>query len=117
LIVRYPELAAVLDAWVRDPYMWIRRTSLLALLPGVRTGTPDLDRLTRYGDVLIDEKEFFIRKALGWVLRELSKKDPAWVTAWVERHMADVSGVTFREAVRRLPTPDADRLLTAYKTR
>ncbi|KAB2368777.1 DNA alkylation repair protein [Actinomadura montaniterrae] len=117
LIVRYSELAAVLDAWVRDPYMWIRRTSLLALLPGVRSGTPDLDRLTRYGDVLIDEKEFFIRKALGWVLRELSKTDPAWVVAWVERHIADVSGVTFREAVRRLPAPDADRLLTAYRTR
>ncbi|HEU5027247.1 MAG TPA: DNA alkylation repair protein [Spirillospora sp.] len=117
LIVRYPNLGAALDAWVRDPYMWIRRTSLLALLPGVRSGAPDLDRLTRYGDVLIDEKEFFIRKALGWVLRELSKKDAAWVTAWVERHIADVSGVTFREAVRRLPAPDADRLVTAYKTR
>jgi hypothetical protein len=51
------------------------------------------------------------------VLRELSKKDPAWVTAWVEGHMADVSGVTFREAVRRLPADDADRLLTAYKAR
>ncbi|MER6812383.1 DNA alkylation repair protein [Spirillospora sp. NPDC000708] len=117
LIVRYPDLSAVLDAWVRDPDMWIRRASLLALLPGVRAGTPDLDRLTRYGDILIGEKEFFIRKALGWVLRELSKKDPAWVTAWVEAHMADVSGVTFREAVRRLPPPEADRLLTAYKAR
>ncbi|QKG24918.1 DNA alkylation repair protein [Actinomadura verrucosospora] len=117
LIVRHPDLGAALDVWVGDPYMWIRRTSLLALLPGVRAGDPDLDRLTRYGDVLIEEKEFFIRKALGWVLRELSKKDPAWVTAWVEGHIADVSGVTFREAVRRLPSADADRLLAAYKAR
>ncbi|MWA03738.1 DNA alkylation repair protein [Actinomadura sp. LD22] len=117
LVLRHPGLGTALDAWVRDPYMWIRRTSLLALLPGVRAGTPDLDRLTRYGDILIDEKEFFIRKALGWVLRELSKKDPDWVTAWVEQHIAHVSGVTMREAVRRLPAPEADRLLAAYKTR
>ena len=117
LVVRYPDLGTALDAWVRDPYMWIRRTSLLALLPGVRTGNPDLDRLTRYGDVLVGEKEFFIRKALGWVLRELSKKDTGWVTAWVEEHITDVSGVTIREAVRHLPPPDADRLLAAYKDR
>ncbi|WP_344283133.1 DNA alkylation repair protein [Actinomadura napierensis] len=117
LVLRFPDLGEALDAWVSDPYLWIRRTSLLALLPGVRAGTPDLDRLTRYGDALLEENEFFIRKALGWVLRELSKKDPGWVSAWVQDHIADVSGVTIREAVRRLPPDDADRLLTAYKAR
>ncbi|MBT2210464.1 DNA alkylation repair protein [Actinomadura sp. NEAU-AAG7] len=117
LVVRDPDLGAVLDAWVGDPYMWIRRTAMLALLPGVRTGEPDLDRLARFGEALIGEKEFFIRKALGWVLREHSKRDPAWVTAWVDEHIATISGVTFREAVRRLPEPDAARLRSAYRTR
>jgi 3-methyladenine DNA glycosylase AlkD len=117
LVMTYPDLGPTLDAWVGDPCMWIRRTSLLALLPGVRAGDPDLGRLTGYGDVLIAEKEFFIRKALGWVLRELSKKEPGWVTTWVETHIADVSGVTIREAVRRLPDGDAARLMAAYKAR
>jgi len=44
----YPSLGAALDMWVSDPYMWVRRPSILALLPGVRSGTPDLDRLTRF---------------------------------------------------------------------
>ncbi|MFI0485473.1 DNA alkylation repair protein [Actinomadura sp. 9N215] len=111
LVIRYPELATALDAWVGDPYMWIRRTAVLALLAGVRTGNPDLERLDRFGDALIGEREFFIRKALGWVLRELSKKDPEWVVAWVEPRAGIMSGVTLREAVRRLSAEDAARIL------
>ncbi|TDB84384.1 DNA alkylation repair protein [Actinomadura sp. KC216] len=111
LVLRYPDLAEVLDAWVGDPYMWIRRTAVLALLAGVRAGNPDLERLDRFGDALIGEREFFIRKAIGWVLRELSKKDPEWVAAWVEPRVGVMSGVTLREAVRRLPAEDAARIL------
>ncbi|WUI00447.1 DNA alkylation repair protein [Spirillospora sp. NBC_00431] len=111
LVVRNPELGKALDAWVSDPYMWIRRTAVLALLAGVRTGNPDLERLDRFGDALIVEREFFIRKALGWVLRELSKRDPEWVAAWVEPRTGIMSGVTLREAVRRLPAEDAARIL------
>ncbi|GGT92600.1 DNA alkylation repair protein [Actinomadura citrea] len=106
LVVRHPDLATVLDAWVADPYMWVRRTAMLALLAGVRTGDPDLDRIDRYGDALSGEREFFIRKALGWVLRELSKKNPEWVAAWVEPRVDALSGVTLREALRHLP-PEA----------
>ncbi|MFC5180346.1 DNA alkylation repair protein [Actinomadura harenae] len=106
-----PQVAGVLDTWVGDEYMWIRRTAILALLAGIRRETPDLARIDHYGEVLLDEKEFFIRKAIGWVLRALSKKDPAWVTDWTSRHLARMSGVTFREAVRRLP-PDTAKALT-----
>ncbi|MGP4024747.1 DNA alkylation repair protein [Actinomadura sp. 3N407] len=115
LVVRYPDLGTALDAWVNDPYMWMRRTAVLALLAGVRAGNPDLERLDRFGDALIGEREFFIRKALGWVLRELSKKDPGWVTEWVEARVGVISGVTLREAVRRLPGEDAERLLAAQR--
>ncbi|MFD0901684.1 DNA alkylation repair protein [Actinomadura sediminis] len=115
LVLRSPGHAPVLDAWAADPCMWIRRSALLALLPGVRTGAPDLDRIDRFGSALADETEFFIRKALGWVLREQSKKDPAWVARWVEAHIGDVSGVTLREAVRYLPDGDAARLAEARR--
>jgi 3-methyladenine DNA glycosylase AlkD len=66
---------------------------------------------------MLTEKEFFIRKAIGWVLRETSKQDPAYVTAWTRAHLDQLSGVTFREAVRRLPGPDADALPRAFRTR
>ncbi|MFB4315918.1 DNA alkylation repair protein [Actinomadura sp. 21ATH] len=115
LVLRFPPLAATLDGWVADPYLWIRRSALLALLPGVRTGSPDLDRLARYGDALLGESEFFIRKALGWVLREHSKKDPAWVASWVAPRTSRISGVTLREAVRHLPAESAEPLKAAYR--
>jgi 3-methyladenine DNA glycosylase AlkD len=102
-----------IDAWAADADFWVRRSALLCLLAGIRAGRPDLDRLDRYAEAMIGEKEFFIRKAIGWVLRELSKKEPAYVIGWTERHLAVMSGVTFREAVRRLPEPDATRLVAA----
>ncbi len=54
--------------------------------------------------------EFFIRKAIGWVLREISRRDPGWVAAFTEHHISAMSGVTFREAIRRLPPDEAQRL-------
>jgi 3-methyladenine DNA glycosylase AlkD len=78
-------------------------------VPGVGGQSATTPRLT--------EREFFIRKAIGWVLREISRQDPAYVAAWTRRHLDRMSGVTFREAVRRLPEADAARLRTAYATR
>jgi 3-methyladenine DNA glycosylase AlkD len=60
---------------------------------------------------MLAEKEFFIRKAIGWVLRELSKKNPAYVAGYTGQHITVMSGVTFREAIRRLPGTDAARLV------
>ncbi|WP_424644274.1 DNA alkylation repair protein [Embleya sp. AB8] len=103
---------ATADRWAGDADFWIRRAALLSLLPGVRTGTPDLPRFDRYADPMLDEKEFFIRKAIGWLLREISKRDPAYVVTWTTAHRPRMSGVTLREALRRLPEPDATRLRT-----
>jgi 3-methyladenine DNA glycosylase AlkD len=99
-----------IDAWATDEDFWVRRSALLALLRGIRAGTPDLDRFTRYAEPMLAEREFFIRKAIGWVLREISRRDPAWVAEWTEGHISGMSGVTFREAVRRLPAGEAERL-------
>jgi 3-methyladenine DNA glycosylase AlkD len=103
----------VIDGWAADADFWVRRSALLALLRGIRTGRPDLTRFTRYAEPLLAEREFFIRKAIGWVLREISRRDPDWVARWTQDHLSQMSGVTFREAVRRLPAPVADRLRNA----
>jgi 3-methyladenine DNA glycosylase AlkD len=99
-----------IDAWAADEDLWVRRSALLTLLPGIRKGRPDRERFERYATPMLAEKEFFIRKAIGWVLRETAKKDPAYVTAWTREHLDLMSGVTFREAVRRLPPEQAERL-------
>jgi 3-methyladenine DNA glycosylase AlkD len=108
---RHPGQAwPVIDRWPADPDFWIRRSALLALLSGIRAGDPDLGRLDAYATRMLPEKEFFIRKAIGWVLRELSKKDPAYVTGWTAAHARELSGVTFREATRHLPAEDVTML-------
>ena len=66
---------------------------------------------------MLDEKEFFIRKAIGWVLREVGKKRPAEVVAWLAPRTGRASGVTMREAVKYLPEADRDRLMAAYRER
>jgi 3-methyladenine DNA glycosylase AlkD len=99
-----------IDTWPGDGDFWVRRSALLALLPGIRAGRPDLERFVRYSDPMLAEEEFFIRKAIGWVLREISRREPQWVAAWTAAHIREMSGVTFREAVRRLPAPDKARL-------
>jgi 3-methyladenine DNA glycosylase AlkD len=63
---------------------------------------------------MLADKEFFIRKAIGWVLRETAKKDPAYVAAWTRSHLDRMSGAAFTEAVRRLPAEQAAPLRTAY---
>jgi 3-methyladenine DNA glycosylase AlkD len=110
IAVREAGAWSVIDGWATDADFWLRRAALLSLLRGIRAGRPDLARFVRYAEPLLAEPEFFIRKAIGWVLREISRRDPLWVAAFTERHVAEMSGVTFREAVRRLPADEAERL-------
>ena len=91
-----------IDGWASDADFWVRRSALLALLPGIRSGQPDLARFTGYAEPLLTEREFFIRKAIGWVLREVSKKRPQLVRAFLREHGARCSGVTLREAKKYL---------------
>ncbi|HEV7508755.1 MAG TPA: DNA alkylation repair protein [Thermoanaerobaculia bacterium] len=102
LVERDARLNARLDRWVKDPDYWLRRSAVLALLVPLRRGGGDWPRFVRYADRLLEEKEFFIRKALGWVLREVSKKDPERVRRFLAEREGRVSGVTRREAEKYL---------------
>jgi 3-methyladenine DNA glycosylase AlkD len=103
----HPEAWPLIDEWATDEDFWVRRSALLTLLPGIRRGGLDHERFERYATPMLAEKEFFISKAIGWVLRETAKRDPAYVAAWTRSHLDQMSGVTFREAVRRLPAEQA----------
>ncbi len=109
-------LAPILDRWATDADFWIRRASLLAELRPLRRGA-ELDRFMARAEPMLEEREFFIRKAIGWVLREAGKRRPSEVAAWLAPRTHLASGVTMREAVKYLPSADADRLMTAYRER
>ena len=108
------EIGPTLDHWALDSDFWVRRASILAELQPLRAAMA-FDRFARHADAMLDEREFFIRKAIGWVLREAGKQRPQEVIAWLAPGTERASGVTMREAVRYLPEPDAARLMTAYR--
>jgi len=83
LAERFAEMTATLDRWAVDPDFWIRRSAMLALLGPLRRGEGDFERFAGYADAMLEEKEFFIRKAIGWVLRETAKRRPELVAAWL----------------------------------
>ncbi len=113
LLIRHPrQVGRVLDGWANDPDFWIRRAAILALLLPMRRGDGDWKRFMRYADPLLEDREFFIRKAIGWVLREAVKTQPARVVAFVTPRARRLSGVTWREATRKLPASERRRLDT-----
>jgi 3-methyladenine DNA glycosylase AlkD len=108
-------IGRTLDRWARDDDFWVRRSSLLAELIPLKAGRP-FDPFARRADRLLDETEFFIRKAIGWVLRETSKKRPEEVYRWIAPRTDRASGVTMREVVKYLAPDRAQRLMRAYKS-
>jgi 3-methyladenine DNA glycosylase AlkD len=117
LVRRDPDgVSTILDRWAADGDFWVRRASLLAELRPIRDGA-NLDRFLLRAEPMLDEKEFFIRKAIGWVLREAGKRRPGAVAAWLAPRTHRASGVTMREAVKYLPASDAERLMRAYRER
>ena len=115
LVERQPELLGEIDRWAADQDFWVRRAALLALLPPLRRGRGEFERFGRYADAMLEENEFFIRKALGWVLREVGKRRPELVENWLRPRAARASGLTVREAVKYLPTDCGRTLLEARR--
>lgn len=113
LVVLHPELGAVLDRWAVDDDFWLRRAAMLALLLPLRRGGGDFERFARYADPLLEDPEFFIRKAIGWILRDTAKRRPDLVYAWLLPRAARASGVTIREAVKPLSDEQREAILAA----
>ena len=109
------QLGPVLDRWVEDGDLWVRRAALLALLAPLRQGGGDPDRFFGYADRLLDEREFFIRKSIGWVLRDMSRTRPELVRDWLAPRAERASGVTMREAVKYLDPAEGERLMAAHR--
>ena len=88
--------------WSKDHDFWVRRTAMLALLPSLRRSQTGWEEFCRYADAMLDDDEFFIRKAIGWILREVSKHSPELVFDWVKPRAKIASAVTMREAIKYL---------------
>ena len=91
----------IIDCYATSDDIWLRRTAILCQLKAKEE--TDTTRLLSYCRDMAHETEFFIRKAIGWALRQYAKTDPVLVTEFVRNHQYELSGLSFREATRHLP--------------
>jgi len=96
----YPETATIMDEWIDHENMWIRRTAILHQL-NFKDRT-DSDRLFHYCKKRMDEPDFFIRKAIGWALRQYSYVDATAVIRFVKTYESDLSTLSKTEALKAL---------------
>ncbi len=97
----YPgEVAPVVRAWSTDPDLWLRRTAILSQL-GAKAGT-DVELLADCIEPNLEDREFFVRKAIGWALRDYAYASPDWVRAFVAAHAERLSPLSRREATKHL---------------
>lgn len=91
---------ALAKKWATDKNFWLRRASILVHHNHrKKTNLPLLEKtIVR----MMHEKEFFIRKAIGWILRQYAKTDPKWVLRFVKTHEHELSGLSKREALKHL---------------
>lgn len=100
-------------AWSEREDLWLRRSAIISQLRHRdRTDTTLLEDVIEPN---LDDREFFIRKAIGWVLRDVGKRRPTEVADWLAPRTHRASGVTMREATKYLPPADAERLTLAYR--
>jgi len=123
VLLNYPETKKILKKWNKHPLFWLRRASLLPQLYLMRKGREDLPLLVENIKPLLNEdrwfnskedkarlptiplplQKFFIRKAIGWVLRDLSRFKPQETVRIANLYKLRLSGLSYREAIRNLP--------------
>lgn len=92
-------LTPLLRAWAVDGDRWLRRTAVIAQL-GSGAGT-DVRLLADAIEASLTDPDFFLRKGIGWALRQHSRVDPDWVRAFVAAHPG-LSPLSRKEALRHL---------------
>lgn len=95
-----PDVQRHMDDCLLHAHLWVRRVAMLHQL-GWREQT-DPHRLFRYALTLAPETDFFIRKAIGWALRDHARTQPEAVRTFLDRHAGQLSGLTRREAGKHL---------------
>ncbi|WP_018532504.1 MULTISPECIES: DNA alkylation repair protein [unclassified Streptomyces] len=100
LVAADPKLTADMDAWIEDDDLWVARTALLHQLR--HKEETDTERLFAYCLRQAGHGDFFIRKAIGWALREYAKTDADAVRSFVAAHRDVLAPLSVREALKNV---------------
>jgi 3-methyladenine DNA glycosylase AlkD len=96
----HPDAATVMDRWAADDDLWLARAAILHQLRfGAAT---DAERLFAMCASRAGDTDFFMRKAIGWALRQYARTDPDSVRAFVAAHADELSPLSIREALKHL---------------
>ena len=107
-LVADPARLDQVETWTQAPNMWTRRAALVMTLPWTRLNHPkpaDIairHRVLGWAATMADDPDWFIQKAIGWWLRDLSRHDPALTQDWIAAHGARLKPFARREALRHL---------------
>jgi len=115
LVVGHPQLASQLAQWAGDRNMWVRRASIVGLIPIVRRGGA-LDILYRTARTLHVDQEDLIQKAVGWALREAGKSDMDRLERYLRDNGPRIPRTTVRYAIERFPPRQRRELLVATRS-
>lgn len=105
-LVADPARLDQVETWLQSDNMWIRRAALVGTLPWAKMNNPKPDDLARrdrilgWAAALVDQRDWFIQKAIAWWLRDLSKRDAPRVTAFLAEYGARMKPFARREAAR-----------------
>lgn len=97
-LLNHPQHLPEIDKWITDDNMWIRRSAMLYQLKYKEK--TDQKRLFDYCLQRADENEFFIRKVIGWTLREYKRTNPQAVEDFVVENENKLSNLSKKEALR-----------------
>lgn len=100
LLHHHRAAAPTIRRWARDEDRWLRRTAVICQL-GAKDRT-DVALLAEAVEANLDDPDFFLRKGVGWALRQYARTDPSWVRAFVDAHADRISPLSRREALKHL---------------
>jgi len=98
---------AEIKRWAKSDDLWWRRAALVSTVPlnnKARGGSGDTPRTLMICEMLIDDREDMVVKAMSWALRELAKRDPAAVQRFVTQHKNTLAARVLREVDNKLST-------------
>ena len=104
LLTHREVVTPTIRGWAVDDDLWVRRTAVLAQLKHHEATDVELlaDVLDANLEGSLHGREFFVRKAVGWALRQYARTDPDWVRAYVASRGTRLSGLSRREALKHL---------------
>ncbi len=108
IIDKFPSIVPALTQWAHSENMWIRRTAAVAFVKIARKGE-------HLAELLLDNKEDLMHKAVGWLLRDAGKTDAVRLESFLLGHGPQIPRTTLRYAIEKFPEPRRQEILKKTK--